>query len=92
MAQSKNDFVRVHIRNGVDLYLLVSAESPLKVPCGSIGRSIAQRVLEGGGVASIPLSDIRMAIDTQDGVNAIMDNFNLEDPKTLRPLLFELLR
>jgi len=49
-------------------------------------------VLEGNGQAVVPISHIRMAVDTDAGVNVLLDNFDLIDPRTQSPLLFALLR
>lgn len=84
--------VLVVAREGVDLVKLSGSESPLSVPCGIIGRMISRQVLDGGGKALIRAGDIKMAIDTTDGVNAIHDNFNLLDERTHEPLLHALLK
>lgn len=92
MGNDKKKLVLVRAREGVNLPLLASNVSPLENPCGAIGRIIAEHVLNGNGVATVCAGDLKMAFDNHDGVNAIMDNFELEDPVTNNPLLFELLR
>ena len=92
MGKDKKKLVQVRVRPGVNLPLLASDRSPLINPCGAIGRIIAEHVFNGNGVATVSTSDLKMAFDNQDGVNAIMDSFDLEDPTTNNPLLFELLR
>lgn len=92
MGKDKKKHVLVRARKGVDLALLASNKSPLENPCGAIGRIIAEHVLNGNGVATVRADDLKMAFDNHDGVNAIMDSFDLEDPTTNNPLLFELLR
>ncbi len=92
MGKDKNRLVLVRVREGVNLPLLASNKSPLENPCGAIGPMIAEYVLKGNGVAMVDAGDLKMAFDTNDGVNAIMDCFDLEDPTTNNPLLFELLR
>ena len=84
--------VLVVAREGVDLVKLSSSESPMSVPCGTIGRMIATKALDGGGKAMVRAGDIQMAIDTTNGVNAIHDNFNLMDELTQEPLLHVLLK
>ncbi len=74
-------------RPGIDLTDLSRNDGPLKVPCGNIGPSIAKAVLAGNGQAKVSLLDIKLAIDTQYGVESIMDNFELYDSKTKKPLL-----
>ncbi|MDD2582002.1 MAG: hypothetical protein PHR66_08420 [Desulfuromonadaceae bacterium] len=91
MKRKKEHMVHVMARTGADLVKLSSSDSPLKVRCGATGRLIAEAVLNGNGQALVPISHIRMAIDTTDGVNAILDNFDLNDTNTLRPLLFALI-
>lgn len=92
MKRNKDHMVHVMVRPGADLVKLSSSNSPMIVPCGSIGRLIAEKVLAGNGQALVPRSHIRVAIDTTDGVNALLDNFDLTDPDTKSPLLFALLR
>ncbi|HAD04173.1 MAG: hypothetical protein A2X84_08670 [Desulfuromonadaceae bacterium GWC2_58_13] len=89
MKRNIDNMVHVMVRPGVDLSKLCSSDSPM---CGSIGRLIAKAVLDGNGQALVRLKDIRMAIDTTDGVNALLDNFDLTDPLTQSPLLFALLK
>lgn len=84
--------VLVVARHGIDLVKLSSSESTMSIPCGAIGRMIAAKVLDGGGKAMVRARDIKMAIDTTDGVNAIHDNFNLLDERTQEPLLYLLLK
>ncbi len=86
-----NRMVLVVAREGADLESLAGPKSSLKNPCGNIGRIIAERVLDGRGKASMPAGDIKMAVDTTSGVNAILDNFDLFDERTQQPLLFHLL-
>jgi hypothetical protein len=87
----KKRMVVVVAREGVDLVKLSGSEGPMSVPCGTIGPSIAKRVLQEGGTALIPAGDIRLAIDTCAGVNALLDSFHLLDDRTRRPLLLQLL-
>lgn len=79
--------VIVVARQGADLSRLSRSDGPLAVPCGVIGASIAKAVMSGEGKAEIPLLDLKIAMDTQSGVEAIMDNFELYDSKTKAPLL-----
>lgn len=88
----KENMVHVIARPGVDLVKLSSSNSPMELPCSAIGQIIAQKVLDGNGQAFVPLSHIRIATDTTDGVNALLDNFDLIDQKTKSPLLFALIR
>lgn len=92
MRKNKEQMVHVMARPGADLVMLSSSDSPLKVPCGATGRLIAEAVLDGNGQALVPISHIRMAIDTTGGINALLDNFDLTDTNTRRPLLFALIR
>ena len=92
MKSNKDRMVLVLARSGADLNKLSSSESPMELACGSVGRHIAQAVLDGNGQAVVPISHIRMAIDTTDGVNAVLDNFDLIDLPTRSPLLFALIR
>lgn len=90
---TKNDFmVIVTARPNADLDILMGYGSPLSVPCGTMGTSIARRVLEGKGQAVISAQDLLPTFDTSDGVNVMLDNFDFTVKSTLRPLLFELLR
>jgi hypothetical protein len=91
MKRNKDHMVLVMARSGADLDKLSSSDSPMKLPCENVGRLIAQAVLDGNGKALIPMHHIRIAIDTNDGVHAILDNFDLTDPHTKSPLLFALL-
>ncbi len=87
--------VRVRPRDTVDmarLEELAQSGNPISVLCGVAGPSIARQIIEGGGSAEIKLSVIRLAIDTQDGVEAIFDHFVLEEPKSRAPLVHWLLR
>ena len=88
----KESMVHVIARLGVDLVKLSTSNSPMELPCSAIGRIIAQKVLDGNGQALVPLSHIRIATDTTDGVNALLNNFDLIEQKTKRPLLFALIR
>jgi hypothetical protein len=65
---------------------------PISGACGSAGPSIARQVLSGNGSAKIPIYLILLATDTQDGVEAIFDNFILQEPVTLSPLFTALAR
>jgi hypothetical protein len=78
--------VRVTARVGVNLKELAGDMSPISVACGSAGPSIARQIISGDGMADVPLSLIQLATDTQDGVEAIFDNFALSDPRTAKPL------
>lgn len=89
---NKKLMVIVMPRPHANLELLSRSDGPLSVPCGTIGTSLARRVLEGKGRVVIPASDLRPAFDTQDGVNAMFDNFDFTVERTLHPLLFELLK
>ncbi|MFN9474661.1 hypothetical protein [Acidovorax sp.] len=84
--------VLVVARESADLPRLAGSESPMKNPCGSIGRMIAAEVLEGGGSAQIPVRDIKLAIDNIDGVRAVLDSFDLFDSASREPLLSFLLK
>jgi hypothetical protein len=92
MKRNEDYMVLVMARSGADLVKLSSSDSPMKGPCGTIGPIIAKEVLDGNGQALVPLSYIQTAIDTTDGVNALLDNFDLTDPHTRSPLLFALIR
>ncbi|WP_428239503.1 hypothetical protein [Gynuella sp.] len=78
-------------RTGVDLDILSSSKGPLHIPCGNIGPLIARSVKDGGGKAYISLSDLKIATDTQSGVEAIFDHFELTDKNTLKPLIHHLI-
>lgn len=90
--KNPNRMVLVEAREGADLVNLSSSGSPMIVPCGVVGKMIAMKVLEGGGKALIRASDIKISVDTADGVNAILDNFDLFDERTQEPLLHFLLK
>jgi hypothetical protein len=79
--------VIVVARQGADLADLSRHDGPLAAPCGTIGPSVAKAVLSGQGKAEISLLNLKIAMDTQSGVEAIMDNFELYDRKTRAPLL-----
>ncbi|MDL5364161.1 hypothetical protein QSH18_00915 [Xanthomonas sp. NCPPB 2654] len=78
-------------RLGVDLHNLAKSDGPLAKPCGTVGPSIARKVLAGDGQAEISILDLKIATDTQSGVEAILDNFELYDPKTKTPLFGSLI-
>lgn len=78
-------------RKGIDLHNLARHDGPLANPCGAIGPSIAREVLDGNGKAEISMLDLKIAIDTQDGVKSILDNFELYDPKSQTPLIWFLI-
>jgi hypothetical protein len=82
--------VRVMARDGIDLSPLSESMGPISAACGTAGPSIARQVLAGNGKAEIPLSLILLATDTQSGVEAIFDNFQLSDPQTAAPLFHAL--
>ena len=90
--RNEDRMVLVTARLGADLLVkLSSSDSPMIGPCGAVGRLIAQAVLDGNGKALVPSHHIRDAVDTMDGVHAILDNFDLTDSHTQSPLLFALL-
>jgi hypothetical protein len=91
MKADEDQMVLVVARPGADLVKLSSYPSLMEGPCGQVGPMIATKVLQGKGSALVPRSHIRIATDTTDGVNAILDNFDLFDPDSQRPLLFDLL-
>ena len=77
-------------RPGADLRNLAEHDGPLLVPCGTVGSSIARAVLSGGGQAEISLLNLKIATQTQDGVEGIFDNFQLYDTETRAPLFWSL--
>ena len=83
--------IRVRARESANLEELAKRDSPIKIPCGNAGPLIARQIIEGGGRAEVSLGLVRTATDTQDGVEAIFDNFILEDKKTRKPLIHMLL-
>lgn len=88
---STKDFkVTAVARPGVDLHNLAKSDGPLANPCGAVGPSIARAVLAGDGQADISMLNLKIATDTQSGVEAILDNFELYDPKTNTPLFWSL--
>lgn len=92
MITKHEDMVHVKARPHADLVKLSGDNSPMELPCGGVGPQIAKKVLNGNGQALIPIHQIRMAIDTDDGVNAIFDKFVLTDPHSQYPLPFVLIR
>ena len=89
--KSKNKLVRVTAREGADLEELSGSMSSISGACGTAGPSIARQIIEGGGVAEVSFTLIRLATDTQSGVEAIFDNFVLSDSRTHSPLVHSLL-
>ena len=87
-----NRLVLVRIRQGVSLDGLAALMSGDKSAWGAAGNSIARLVLEGRGEAMVPVAIVQQATASSEGVEAILDNFHLEDAETQRPLLWELLR
>lgn len=83
--------VIVVARDKENLLILSEPSGPLAVPCGTAGPSIAKQVLEGNGKANIPMEILKLAIDTQYGLESIHANFELYDPKTQKPLLWSLI-
>lgn len=92
MKTNQDRMVLVVARTGTNLVKLSSGEGPMMVPCGVIGPMIASKVLNGSGSALVSASEIRLAIDTTDGMNALLDNFDLLDEHTRGPLLHSLLK
>lgn len=88
----KTLMVIVTARPHANLEILARSDGPLVVPCGSLGTGLARSVLEGNGRALIPATSLRAAFDTQDGVNALFDNFEFTVEHTLSPMIFELLK
>lgn len=84
MKRNKKQMVQVEARRNADLQNLPTVH-------GVIVKNIAKKVLDGNGIALVPIEDIQLAIDTQDGVNTILDNFDLTDPDTQYPLLWVLI-
>lgn len=84
--------VRVTAREGADLEELAGVGSSILADCGTAGPSIARKIISGSGVAEVPLSVIKLATDTQSGVEAIFDNFVLSDLRTAEPLFHSLVR
>jgi len=84
-------FIKASARESANLEELAKAGSSIEIPCGTAGPSIARQIIKGGGSAEISLSLVRMATDTQDGVEAIFDNFILEEKGSGRPLVHSLL-
>ncbi|WP_353226050.1 hypothetical protein [Salinisphaera sp. C84B14] len=84
--------VKVRLRQGIDLADLENWHQKLNVDCGAGGVSIARQVREGGGVVSIKLAQLPSAIDTHDGLNILNTLFEFEDPRSLSPLLYQLIR
>jgi hypothetical protein len=89
--KAKEDKVTVVARQGIDLHILVQHDGPLAGPCGSIGPSIARVVLEGKGRAEVSMAKLKIAMDTQAGVEGILDNFELYDSRTQTPLIWSLI-
>lgn len=87
MMSLKEATVIASARLGVDLDNLTKSNGPLSSPCGSAGPSIANSVKEGNGKANVKLSFLKIAMETQDGVAAILDNFELTDSKTKKPMI-----
>jgi hypothetical protein len=88
---SKEGTVIIVARNGIDLDVLSDSLGPMAMTCGTIGTSIARAVKEGHGKASYSLSKLKIVMDTQDAFEMIFDNFELTDPKTLKPLVTSLI-
>lgn len=87
----KDNEVLVVARNMDNLDELSRRDGPL-VQFGTRATSIARKVKEGNGKAVISYVDLRIAMDTQDAVNAIFDNFDLYDARTKAPLIYQLLK
>ncbi|MDD2468466.1 MAG: hypothetical protein PHI97_31175 [Desulfobulbus sp.] len=87
----KEETVIIVARTGVDLDKLSASTGPMSAPCGPIGPSIARAVKEGGGKANFSLLNLKIAMDSQSGVEMIFDNFELIDSKSLTPLVFSLI-
>lgn len=90
--KSTDRMVLVVARASADLAQLAGDGSRMKVPCGSIGPIIAKKVLDGGGQAQVRAADIKMSIDNEEGLHAVLDNFDLFDGRTREPLLNFLLK
>lgn len=93
--KSKEKLVRVRARDSVDskkLEDLAKAGSSISISCGTAGPSIARQIIKGNGSAEVSLHLVQMAIDTQDGVEAIFDHFILEESKSRAPLGHWLIR
>lgn len=84
---AKGSEVIVVARFKSDLANLAKKTGLLADPCGTAGPSIARKVLEGNGKATVSMNLLKLATETQLGVEVILDNFELYDAKTKAPLL-----
>jgi hypothetical protein len=84
--------VIVEAKGGIDLECLAKGNGPLSISCGSLGNSMAKKLLEGKGRAVIKRSDLTLMIDTQDSLEVILENFILTDKESQLPLFFKLLK
>src|SRR5256885_14478956 len=71
--------VTLIVRPGIDLQRSEGLKTMLKTVCGSVSGMIFTAVMDGNGKADIRISYLKMAMDTQDGVEAIMDHFEILD-------------
>ncbi|KFJ11023.1 hypothetical protein DR66_2264 [Delftia acidovorans] len=83
--------VTLIVRPGIDLQRSEGLKTRLNVVCGSVGGTIFTAVMDGNGKADIRISCLKMAMDTQDGVEAIMDHFEILATKSQRPFIWVLL-
>ncbi|ABX35736.1 hypothetical protein Daci_3098 [Delftia acidovorans SPH-1] len=83
--------VTLIVRPGIDLQRSEGLKTMLKTVCGSVSGMIFTAVMDGNGKADIRISYLKMAMDTQDGVEAIMDHFEILDTQSQRPFIWVLL-
>lgn len=79
--------VTLMVRPGIGLQRSEGLKARLKVVGGSVGSMIFTAVMDGNGKAEIRVSHLKIAMDTQDGVEAIMDHFEILDTRSQRPFI-----
>ncbi|HYP34582.1 MAG TPA: hypothetical protein VES00_22125 [Burkholderiaceae bacterium] len=84
--------VRVALRAGVTRQDLASAQGHIAAMCGVSMDEAIRKILAGAQAAEVDRIAIKIAADTSDGVHALLDVFDIDDARSHRPLLWELLR
>ena len=89
---NKDFMVIVTARPEANLQLLMQHNGPLAGPCGTVGSSLARRILEGTGRVVVEASYLAPAMDTTYGVREMFDNFDFDVEGKSAPLIYQLLK
>jgi glutamate dehydrogenase/leucine dehydrogenase len=77
MKKASKRLVRVVARDIKELERILISDVPICQSCGVVGKEIAENVFDNGGAALVSISDIRMAVSCQQGMNELHHYFEL---------------